>query len=324
MSPYRRQVAAALEAVRILGDTRYSWLGSGSRPLPKGVREALDAGERRDYLVGCLREELYASFYCHGSPVAARWGEPQPIAGDPWLLSALSEANAGRGRWESGWTVDRIEGDEVVVVNGRLRGRVSVGDCRGPLRPGTAVGLRAPKERPSLSPGFYTAIGDADADAGAGDGAIVRVYWSVARAGAPPLMRALTSGLNADGVPFRLKVADHPSRLDRSDAAVLYLPLEAFGLLRATLRKVALSTRLRRGTPAFTLELVPGVGLAEDDGASESFGVRRCALLADGIVRAHEQRTSKALDVVAGRFAEEGVDLDAPYREPTLAGQHVL
>jgi HopA1 effector protein family len=324
MSPYRRQVAAALEAVRILGDTRYSWLGSGSRPLPEGVHEALDAGERRDYLVACLREELYASFYCHGSPVPARWGEPQPVAGDPWLLSALSEANGGRGRWESGWTVDRIEGDEAVVVNGRLRGRVPVGDCRGPLRPGTAVGLRAPKEQPSLSPGFYTAIGDADGGAGAGAGAVVRVYWSVARAGAPPLMRALTSGLNADGVPFRLKVANHPSRLDRCDAAVLYLPLEAFGMLRATLRKVALSSRLRSGTPAFTLELVPGVGLAEDDGAGESFGVRRCALLADGIVRAHEQRTSNALDVVAGRFAEEGVDLDAPYREPTLAGHHVL
>lgn len=323
MSPYRRQVAAALEAVRVLGDTRYSWLGTASRPLPKGVREALDAGERRDYLVACLREELYASFYCHGSPVPARWGEPQPIAGDPWLLSALSEANGGRGRWESGWTVDRIEGDEAVVVNGRLRGRVAVADCRGPLGAGTAVGLRAPKELPSLSPGFYTAIGDADAGAGAGAGAIVRVYWSVARAGAPPLMRALTSGLNADRVPFRLKVADHPSRLDRCDAAVLYLPLEAFAALRAMLREVARSTRLRQGTPAFTLELAPGVGLAEDDGASESFGVRRCALLADGIVRAHEQRTSKALDVVAGRFAEEGIDLDAPYREPTLAG-HVL
>ena len=320
MSRYRAQVAAALEAARIIGDARYSWLGTGSRPLPKGVHKALDAEERREYLVACLREELYASFYCHGSPVPARWGEPQPVAGDPWLVSALSEANRGRGSWEAGWVVDRLEGDEAVVVNGQLRTRVPVRDCRGLLRPGTAVGLRTPKEQPSVSPGFYTAIGDADAD----PGAIVRVYWSVTRSGAPPLVRALTSRLNAERVPFRLKVADHPSRLDRCDAAVLYLPLDAFGALRATLREVARSMRLRRGTPAFTLELAPGVGLAEDDDDGESFGMRRCAMLADAIVRAHENGMTKRLDVVVARFAEDGVDLDAPYRDPSLAGRHVL
>ena len=71
---------------------------------------------------------------------------------------------------------------------------------------------------------------------------------------------------------------------------------------------------------------MPGVGLAEDpDG--ESFGVRRCALLADGVVRAHEQRlvtTDERVDAVAARFAEDGVAIDAPYLEPALKGRHVL
>ena len=75
--------------------------------------------------------------------------------------------------------------------------------------------------------------------------------------------------------------------------------------------------------PAFTLELAPGVGLAENAAAAESFGMRRCALLADAVVRAHEHAIA-ALDAVAARFAEDGVLLDAPYLEPSLDGRHVL
>lgn len=322
MSPYRQQVAAALGAVRIHGDTRYAWLGRASRPLTEAVHAELDESERRDYLVFCLREELYASFYCHGSPVPARWGEPQPVAADERLIRALSGANGGRGSWEPEWRVIRVEGDEAVVATDRLRARVPAVECRGRLRPGNSVSLAAPKELTAVSPGFYTVLSDV---AGV-PGAIVRVYWSVTVASAPDLVRALTWRLNGDEIPFRLKVADHPARLNRCDAAVLYLPLDAFGALRGALHEVALSIRLRPRIPAFTLELAPGAGLAEDDGAGRSFGVRRCALLADGIVWAHERRATgdAAVDVIAQRLAEAGVDLDAPYREPSLAGRHVL
>ena len=322
MSLYREQVAVAARAVAIRGDTRYAWLGQASRPLPAPVRDELDAAERRRYLVACLREELYASFYCHGAPVPARWGEPQAIAADPWLLRALSDANGGNGGWEPGWRVARVEGDGAVVEAGRLRARVPVRECRGSLGPGAAVSLAVPKELTALSPGFYTVV----SDAATSPGAVVRAYWSVTRDSAPALVRALTSRLNREQIPFRLKVADHPSRLDRCDAAVLYLPHAAFEALRPTLEAVGRSLPLRPRVPAFTLELAPGVGLAEDDGAGESFGVRRCALLADGIVGAHERGLGPAASVaaIAGRFAEDGVDLDAPYREPALAGRHVL
>ena len=78
---------------------------------------------------------------------------------------------------------------------------------------------------------------------------------------------------------------------------------------------------------AFTRELAPGVGLAEDHRDGGSFGARRCALLADAIVCAHEHGLTKRderLESVGGRFAEGGVLIDAPYLEPSLAGRHVL
>lgn len=287
--------------------------------------------DRRSYLVATLGEELYCSFYSHGGPVPSRWGEPGPVYADPELTAAMSRANTGRGSWEPGWTIQRILGDVALAATSRLRARVPLDDCRardGAVAPGAAVSVRLPKELPSISPGFYTAVGDAPAPPAAEAG-FVRAYWNVDRDGAPALVGALTSRLNRERVPFRLKVADHPLRLDRCDAAVLYVRADGFGSLRGMLEDagVALAAHLRPRIPVFTLELVPGVGLAEDQGGADSFGERRCALLADGIVSACERgdgHGDAGVDAVAARFAEAGVQLDAPYLDQLLAGRHVL
>jgi type III HopA1-like effector protein len=319
-----------LRAVAIRGPTQYSWLGRANRSLPASLGDELGESGRRTYLVACLREELYCSFYCHGRPVAARWGEPEPPFADGRLVAAMSQANSGRGSWEPGWTVQRLEGELAVVGSARLRARVPVASClaaEGDVRAGAAVSIRVPKELPELSPGFYTVLSDA---AESGDvPSRVRVYWNVTRSGAPALVGTLTSRLNRDGVPFRLKVANHPYRLQRCDAAVLYLRGDVYRTLRATLEEVAagLTAHLRPQVPALTMELAPGVGLAEDPGDGESFGVRRCALIADGVVRAHELRitdTGGQVDAVATRLAADGVRMDAPYLEPALEGRHVL
>jgi hypothetical protein len=328
VSRYHRQVDAALAAVTIRGETRYAWMGSARRPLPAALLAELDAAQRRDHLVACLREELYSGFYCHGRPVPGRWIKADSVSADPWMAHAISQANTGRGSWEPGWMVERIEGEQTVVATPELRVRVAVADCRtrdGPVRVGATVDVRLPKELPALSPGFHMVIGEAMPAAPASSAGVVRVYWNVARTGAAALVGELTSRLNAGAVPFRLKVANHPLRLARCDAAVLYLAADDFPALRETLLEVAgsLTEHLRPRIPAFTLELVPGVGLAESDGTGESFGDRRCTLLADAIVRAHEQGVP-GIDAVSARFAEAGVRMDAPYLEPSLCGRHVL
>lgn len=316
MSRYREQVAAVLRAVSIVGPTRYAWMGHRSRPLPAPLDAALDDRARRRYLVSCLAEELYHSFYCHGGPVPARWGESQPLWGEPRLVEALSCANDGQGSWEGGWTVERIDGDDVVARSPRLRVRTRAADCSpSELEPGAAVSLRLPRELRRVSPGFWFAVGDAPSG-----GVGVRIYWNVTSAGGPALVKALTTRLNREGVPFRLKVADHPFRFERRDAAVLYLADDTFHAARAAIVEAGarLTGHLRPGTPAFTLPIARGVGAAEDVGG-DSFGVHRCGMLADAIVRAHEGG-AEDVDAVAARFAEDGVDIDAPYR----AGRHVL
>jgi hypothetical protein len=327
---YRDTVAAALEAVTIRSPTQYAWLGRVSRSLPAPVLAEVGHSGRRSHLVTTLGEELYASFYCHGRPVPARGAPTAAASADPWLARAMSEANRGCGSWEPGWTIQRLEGGEAVVGTSRMRMRLPAADCRaadGPLHLGATVSVRVPKELPAMSPGFFTIVGDAGTSRALSTG-VIRVYWNVRRGGAPALVAALTPLFNAAQFPFRLKVADHPLRLNRCDAAVLYLDGDVFRASREALREVAISltARLRPRIPVFTLELTPGVGLAEDDTAGDSFGVRRCNLLADAIVRAdeHGMAGAGALDAVAAYFAEASVQIDAPYLEPSLAGRHVL
>jgi class II lanthipeptide synthase len=329
VTAYRAQVAAALRAAAVRGPTRYAWVGRASRPLAAALEAEMDEPAREAYLVTSLARELYASFYCRGQPVPARWGEPAPLAPDPELTAALSEANVGDGSWQAGWTVARIENGQAVLM-GDVRTRVPVGDCRGAsgVQAGETVQVRVPKEHLWLSPGFYVALSDAAVDADPTHG-ILRAYWHITPTGAPRLMRALTSRLNADTVPFRLKIGDHPFRLDRCDGAVLYLSGASLDAVGPALSEIAADLRahLRPSVPPFTLELAPGIGLAEHDGGPSSFGTVRCRLVAEAIVRARRQGLTvlgERIEAVASCFAAAGVDIDAPYREPALAGGHVL
>ena len=329
MSRYRDQVRDAVGAIDILGPMRYAWLGRRNRAQPAGSIDGLDARAQRDHLLAFLRQELYWSFYCRGAVVPARWAQPTPMAADIALARALAAANTGAGGWEPGWTVERIDGGDALVRSAGLRVRVSVSSCRAdgcPVAPGTRVSLPRPAHLAERRPGFLTILGDAGDD---DVSEVVRVYWHLIPRGAAALVGALTKTLNAHATPFRLKVANHPARFDRCDAAVLYLPARDLKALRPWLATVAteLASWLRPATPAFTLPLAPGVGLAEDRADGESFGERRCSLVARGVLHADEHRVRSLparIDAVAEEFARAGVDLDAPYLEPSLAGRHVL
>jgi hypothetical protein len=81
-----------------------------------------------------------------------------------------------------------------------------------------------PKDAIPRSPGFYTALSDAPF-APVPSMPVVRLYWNVAPDSAIALMRAVTRSLNANGVPYLLKVRADPAGFNRCDAAVLYVPV---------------------------------------------------------------------------------------------------
>jgi hypothetical protein len=211
------------------------------------------------------------------------------------------------------------------VVRHGLRVRVPVSHCRGT---GELVSVRRPKESAAVAPGFYMALGDLEPGV-AGDGIEERVYFNVRSDGAAALVAGCTRQLNDAAIPFDLKVIDDPSST-RCDAAVLYLDRGGFGRARDLLRGIVamVGASLYGDPPAFAQPLAQGVAFGEhsaDLGAS--FGTSRCRLLAEGIVAGHElgvRRLGDRFHAVADRFAERGLDIDAPYLSPGSGGRYEL
>ena len=188
----------------------------------------------------------------------------------------------------------------------------------GGLAPGASVGVLMPKELLRLSPGFYMALGDTEFPVD-GSEPIVRFYWNLTSEGAPGLIGLLTGRLNAERLAFRVKVVSDPGQYTRCDAGVLYTLRSDYKRVCAVVAETydAIATALKPATPALTKQLAPGLALAEEpDEQMVSFGMSRCRLLAEAIARAAELGVSdpeRRLELVSERFAQDGVDLDAPY-----------
>jgi hypothetical protein len=334
VSTYRLLLASALAAVRVHSPTSYSWFGRRNPPLPRAIGQAINPDEARAYLLNVLQLELYNHLYCPGAATPADKAEsggrrsPTPTP----LLAALSEANTGMGSREPGWRVHAIEGDQIVVERHGLHlwvelDEVCLTDGTRP-EPGAPLTIRFPKELRKLSPGFYIALGD-DGLPPPGTEGVVRLYWNLVADAAPHLIRSATSRLNAAGIPFRLKVLDDPERYTRCDAAVLYVPKRCYPAVAEVITVLhhELRPALLAGTPAFTKQLAPGLALAEDPGDGDSFGMHRCRLLAEGIIRAREHgRRSKdeRLAAVIACFSAAGIACDKPYLSPGSADAYPL
>lgn len=325
MANYDKQVEAAIRATTIHSLTLYSWFGQQSRSLTPVVKNVLTPEHARSYLLFNLQTQLYKNFYCCGfaAPNKPQTNDGPAINLTPFV-EALSAANTGRGYSEGGWEVRSIDDDRLVAQRDGLALRIRPEDYLPPpnklIEPGLRLNLHFPKEFLGMSPGFYMAVSnkeflpDVSPD-------LIRFYWHLTPAGAEPLVRQVTTLLNQAALPFRFKILNNPEQFNRCDAAVLYTPKSDYTVVSEIVGQIYSNVvaTLKPGIPAFTKLLAPGLGLAEDPGPGESFGLHRCRLLADGLIRAYEQgQTSlaKRLRIVMDRLAEAGISLEKPFLNP--------
>jgi hypothetical protein len=321
VSAFRDQLAGAVAAVAITSDVTFTWFGAEEGRLPARVLRSMAPGTAREYLAHNLQARLYGDFYCHGVAVPADAdGVRLGLDGARALVEMLSAANGGTGPWQPGWQVRGEDGEGIAVEYDGLTLVAPPERCRRDGESG-AASVRLPNELLRSSPGFYSALGDT---ALLREEPLLRLYWNLGAAGAPAFVGTVTRLFNEARLPMRMKVANEPARFDRCDAGVLYIrraDTEAAWVLVRELR-AALGRHLRAATPALTKAVAPGVGVAEDPGGGESFGMHRCALVAEALIRAHE----RGVDELAGRvglveacFDEAGLSLDAPYLSPGSA-----
>ncbi|MFI6820710.1 T3SS effector HopA1 family protein [Micromonospora sp. NPDC050187] len=326
MSAYHHQLASVLAAVRVHSPTSYSWLGHRQVVLPTAAARLLAAGVVRAHLVRALQTRLYQDFYTSGgpAPVDEHMYGARPCAATASFRTALAAANSGTGAREPGWQVYAVEHDRVVVERDGLRLWLAPGEVCPPSggrpTPGGPVAIRMPRELASWSTGFYVALGDLGL-APATEEPVLRLYWNLRPDGGPRLLAAATARLNRAGVPFRLKVASDPALYHRCDAGVLYLPRRRYRAVAGMLTELhgELRDTLDPYTPSFTRRLAPGLALAEDPQDGGSFGLHRCGLLAEGVLRAYEHGAWTVADrvaVVADCFRAAGIHVDRPYLDP--------
>jgi hypothetical protein len=312
-----RDLSTILGAVTIHSPAGFSFAGEPPVRVAPGPGEA-------DPLARGLRDVLYIR--CYARPFGSA---PAPAApgGDPGFPLRLSAANQSRDRWDPEWRIYEVRPDgRLAVQKGERCRSVLPGEYAthaGPGMPprlGDPVSLLALRESHQLQPGFYYAFGETLAD-NFDDFRLVRLYFHTSAEGACDLLRHLTARLNRYEVPFGLKCLSDPASYDRTDAAVLYVARRWFQIVAAALADLP-AAGLRPAVPLFSRPLRPGVGLAEDPGNGESFGMHRCRLVAEGIVEAWRRGAvspDDRLGMIQARFAREALSLAKPHLNPGSA-----
>lgn len=318
------QISAALDAIEMLGPTRYAWFDEPF-DLPYPVRRLAPREGIRAAMTQALQWRLYADFFTSGAPVSPRPHAARTARGA--FVATLSEANQGTGAVETGWRYAGRDGERMMVERLGLRlwatpAEVVTGS--GTPEVGDLVAVHMAKEAPRLSPGFYMALSDVGLDPRR-PRLLDRYYFHVRPDAAARCVALVTRRLNAARLPFRLKVLDDPANFGRCDTAVLSLQRRqrTEGLDHVSALHDALRADLGAETPALTLRLGPGLSFAEDPGDGVSFGAHRCGLIAGALVDAFEMGltgTDDRMEVVRAHMARAGTSPETPYLGPSTAG----
>ena len=310
-------------AVPPIRDELLPVLGAVELLSPNAFRFAGGPPVQADPLAAALQSTLYVQCYCHrlGTPMPAT---PPP---DPTLVERLSAANRARDRWDPGWQVYQAGADGRIFVLKGDRQRAAVpGEyvtdayLGAPPSVGAMVTLRVPREGRAVQPGFHHMFGEVPGDLW-DESFLVRFYFHCTPQHVAELVAALTQQLNRAQVPYRMKALSDATHYTRSDAMVLYIARRYLRIVAWLVEALppALLATLRDAVPLFTRRLRPGIGLAEDPGNGESFGMQRCRLLAEAMLsawRLGQIEPEARLRAAKARFAADGLSLDAPWLAP--------
>lgn len=317
-SPWSR-LHLLVDGIEILGDTSYR-IGGARFELPE---EGATAEEAEPPIVSHLRTRLYEHAFCRRYPeefnTASRPSSPEKIAGE--FIEQIAAANSGRSGFENGWTVVRALPNGAIYAekNGVVR-QCAAGEYIAaeavPVRPSSNVWIHRRVESRHLQPGFFWITGEASLGQG-GEWPLVRLYWNVRAEGCARLVELVTGRLNAFKIPFSFKCLCDPLTYDRADAALLYVGRRYYTVAASVLQEAhdTVAGHLEPWTPLWTKTLAPGLGVAEDPGDGQSFGMHRCGVLAGALWAAHQNGCSpdERPERVVRAFQERGLDPDRPY-----------
>lgn len=324
MNRYEAELSQMASAVEIISPTLLNF-GGRSVPVVENAQAPTPALAQAPPIVTQLQNTFYQECYCRRFSPEAQYPAAAPFSADPGFVTQLAQANASASRWDAGWQVRRIEStgqiwaEKAGVVRILQPGEYMNFNGQGTLlKKGDTVSYHAPRESTAVQPGVYFAFGESVMGSDHMD--VIRLYWNIDSDGALKLMREITWTLNRFQLPFQFKCSIYRQGFERRDAAVLYVHKRFYGIVRELSEawRRACAPHLRDDVPLFTLPAGKGVGVAEDPGTSESFGMNRCRHVAEAIWNAYSNGVPghEYLREVKQHFHKHGLELARPYLNP--------
>lgn len=325
-----RELAEICAAVQIESPVAFTFAGSRFEsphpPQPPQMPPVMA------HLQQLLYEHCYARRF-DGHSLAPPVAAPAP---DPDFVRRLVDANPGRERMDQDWKVTHLDASgRMTAVKGGVSRVFPPGKYFAPngprerVQPGMTVAVWLAKGSLSLQPGFYYVYAETLGEA-QDPQSLLRLYWNVRAEGAPRLIAALAARLNRFHVPFQFKTLTQPEHYEhRTDGSVLYISRRFFPIVAALYEELApsLADDLEADTPLFTKPLAPGLGLAEDPGTGDSFGLSRCRILASALWNAHVKNAhtpeARCAEVQEG-FTRHGLTLEHPYLNPRSPDRYAM
>jgi HopA1 effector protein family len=244
------------------------------------------------------------------------------------FYNRIHNSNSGQGYFEPGWSILKEEEDgSLVVKKGSLKLHIERDKHLQPAEQdaeiGDMVAIKMPKN--CVQNGFYVSVGNARANLhrdAQEESVLVRIYFNLTPDGAVAVMGSLTQQLNEQDIPFDFKVLYNPQDYQRHDSGVLYFDKSNYELVHQILQQVYQENQahFKAEVPLFTLQLAPGLALAEEPDQKfaerESFGMNRCQIIANGLLEAWNQDKNlpeEKMQSIFEQFLSSGIDLNKTY-----------
>lgn len=240
----------------------------------------------------------------------------------------LHKSNQGEGYFDADWQILKEENNRTLVVTkGGLKLHIEREKHLQTSQKNAAIGdlveIKMPKNL--VQNGFYMAVSNSGLQSyGSSENNLttVRIYFNLTPEGTIEVMKNLTQQLNKKTIPFSFKVLYNPDEYKRYDSGVLYFDREYYESVLPVLKNVYSQTKLefKPEIPLFTKQLAPGLGLAEEPdqkfSIQESFGMNRCQIIANGLLKAWHQgdrSPENRMNAILEQFNLLGIDVQHPY-----------
>ncbi|MGD1805133.1 T3SS effector HopA1 family protein [Dapis sp. BLCC M126] len=300
--------------------------------------QSLPTEIRNKYIGLILRSFLYGVYY-NGSMKNSLESEEENklqldlenntfLGIDVDFYEKIHESNQGEGYFDADWQIVKEENDgSLVVTKGGLKVHIDRDKYLQTSQKKSAIGdlveIKMPKNL--VQNGFYMAVSNSGVQSyGNSENNLttVRIYFNLTPEGTITVMKNLTQQLNEKAIPFSFKVLYNPDEYKRYDSGVLYFNRENYEPVSSVLKNVYSQTKLefKPEVPLFTKQLALGLGLAEEPdkkfSIQESFGMNRCQIIANGLLKAWHQGNNSPenrMNAILEQFNLLGIDVKHPY-----------